>query len=393
VEYVLFNMFFNAAFSFMAGLWIVVCVRAVFRIPPSRGLLFLFTLPFVKVFYDLAVGIPGDSFLWTGINPWDLAGRARWLTISVGAVWFAPAVRLAFFVNEGDGVQFSSSVADFAAGWLTRRFGEGAPRVMLGAALLVSLVLVVWRVAAWVRFERARRRDRAAAGVIVLAPRRVGLRTVDVYVSSGVTASPFTGGVLWPYVCVPREAYEALKPAELDAAIRHELAHVMHWDMLQTLAIRIMGDVFWFFPGYRWLSRHIDRLREVLADRAALSLGVHRGDLAAALLRLRDSGAEFSARAVYSGLVRDGSLVGQRVRALVGGASAGEQASRPPRFGWRYAWVRWVVTLLTTGMVMVSTFGGNLTRPAPDSLSERLSNQLARLLGMHSPGETGGAGQ
>jgi beta-lactamase regulating signal transducer with metallopeptidase domain len=51
--------------------------------------------------------------------------------------------------------------------------------------------------------------------------------------------------VLHPYICFPENAFRALSDSEREAVIQHEIAHIRHWDLLATLTVKVLGDVFW----------------------------------------------------------------------------------------------------------------------------------------------------
>ncbi|MEK7690995.1 MAG: hypothetical protein AAB425_08240, partial [Bdellovibrionota bacterium] len=124
-------------------------------------------------------------------------------------------------------------------------------------------------------------------------------------------------------------------------------------DLLWTLAVQILGDIFWFVPGYRFLSRKIDRLREILADEFAVKSGAKPEHLASSLLALEEVSVGQFQSVVYSAFFRERKILQIRVSRLIGGKSAGAHR-RKPRF-----WLRLWVTAWTAGAVMIATFGGN----------------------------------
>lgn len=178
---------------------------------------------------------------------------------------------------------------------------------------------------------------------------------MDVYLSPRFEGTPFTGGVLRPYVCIPEGTYGRLNPEERHAVIQHELAHIGSGDLPLSLAIQVLGDLFWFVPGYRLLSRKIDRLREVLADRAAVARGASAEDLASALLKLKTQATASRGAILYSAFIREKSLLKLRVKSLMGESID----PRRPRWGWNNRWARMLILAWTTGGVMFCTIGGN----------------------------------
>jgi beta-lactamase regulating signal transducer with metallopeptidase domain len=124
--------------------------------------------------------------------------------------------------------------------------------------------------------------------------------------------------------------------------------------LLGTAFIQLLGDVFWFIPGYRMLSRKIDRLREIVADQWAVRSGVSPVWLASALVKLKEIPETPDWFVLYSALFREKSLLKTRVESLLG-----KTLSRGPRFGWQYKWVRVLAAIWIVASVMMTTLGGN----------------------------------
>ncbi len=125
------------------------------------------------------------------------------------------------------------------------------------------------------------------------------------------------------------------------------------FDLAVTIAVQMLGDLFWFIPGYRWLSRKIDRLREIVADQWAVRSGIEPPLLASALIKLKEIPAP-DRFILYSAFFREKSLLKFRVQRLLG-----EGKERAPRLGWQFKWVRVVVAFWILTAVMTATFGGN----------------------------------
>jgi beta-lactamase regulating signal transducer with metallopeptidase domain len=177
---------------------------------------------------------------------------------------------------------------------------------------------------------------------------------VDVYLSKSFTGTPFTGGIFKPYICIPFTTYKRLTEKEINAVIAHELGHIRQFDIVFTMFIQALGDIFWFIPGYRWLCRKIDRTREIVADQYAVKNGISGEFLASALLKLKelpDCGNKFI---LYSALTLEKSLLKTRIGRLLG-----DLIDKKERLGWRYLGVRWAVTFCIIGTVMNSTLAGN----------------------------------
>lgn len=348
-----FNLFFNSTCSFLAGLGVVWVAVRLFRIDRSRWKLLLLTLPFVKIIWDLSYrGIPASSIVHAGINPLTLPPKSQTLTIGAGFSEFGPIFNLVFTANLPGGKQYSASFADYLFALMSKYLGHGTPYALLLGAVGIAVLLIARRLILAIRFERIRRKWRTNDQA--LQQIALGWRLVDIYSSRHYKGTPFTGGVLHPYICIPGETCSLLSAKEREAVVQHELGHVKQWDLLVTFIVQGLGDLFWFIPGYRSLSRKIDRMREILADDAAIRAGVLPEFLASALLALQTSTTGASDAVLYSAFFREQKLLKLRVERLLG-----RSHEKPVRLGWGKTWIKILVTTWTAGAVMITTFGGN----------------------------------
>lgn len=350
---VFFNLLVNSFFSLICGLIVVGFFIWLFRVDTSRGKLFLLSLPFLKIVYDVARGVPAQSVLFSGIDPYTLPGGNQTFSIGAGVSQWSVIMNAVFTVKDLNGKAYDASAGDYLVIWLTRKFGHEIPLIIVSGVLAVSTALVVIRIIQGLRFEKKRRKDRAENGIeLMTIP--VAKRRVDVYRTDLFSGTPFTGGVFRPYICVPADAHSKLSQQELKAVLAHELGHVRYFDLVITMSIQFLGDIFWFVPAYRWLSRKIDRLREVLADQMAVKDGNDPAVLASALLKLKEIPETHDRFILYSAFFRERSLVKERVERLLG-----SWTEKKPRLGWQYFWLRILVCITTAGAVINSAFGGN----------------------------------
>lgn len=357
-----FNLFTNASLSLLCGLVVVGFFIWLFRVPNGPGKLFLLCLPFVKIIYDFARGLPEDSILLHGLDPFSLPPRHQLLRFGAALSSWGPRLNLTFSVQDLTGKEYASSVGDYLTIWLHRQFGSGIPVTILIFVILVASVLLISRLGSAARFERRRRQDRILdrEPAHTLAPRKMGGRHVDVYLSAAFTGTPFTGGVFRPYICVPTDAFQTLRSDELEAVIAHELGHIRQYDLVLTVLIQCLGDLFWFVPGYRWLSRKIDQLREIVADQWAVRSGINPLLLASALIKLKELPVTSEGFAPYSAFFRQRSLLRVRVEALLG-----QTPVQPARLGWGQWWFRWAMSVWICAAVLTTTLGGNQVTTLP----------------------------
>ncbi len=362
---VFFNLLTNSIFSLFCGLLVVSFFLWLFRVQTGPWRLFLLSLPFFKIVYDTLRGVPADSVLLSGIDPFMLPPGQQSLEIGAGASQWGPFLNAVFYVRNFSGQEYVSSLGDYLTIWLSREFGSVAPLLILLVAAMVAFTLVFFRIKKGVKFERVRKKDRLNAHAL----QKISLkfRTIDVYCSKYFSGTPFTGGVLNPYICVPADSLKKLNTDELDAVLKHELGHIRQFDLIMTLFVQVLGDLFWFIPGYKLLSRKIDRLREVVADEWAVKSGASAASLASALIKLKECTSTSGRFILYSAFFREKSLLKVRVNRLIEA-----DGLKPPRMGWQYKGVRYVFALWITTAVLLTTIGGNHTASelkAPDWLT------------------------
>jgi TonB family protein len=121
---------------------------------------------------------------------------------------------------------------------------------------------------------RARRLERAIASTNV-PPARL------VVVADGTV--PHTAGLVHPRIHVPIAVMDELTVAELRAVLLHENAHRVRRDPLLSLALGIVGAVFFFYPIAAFLGRRLREAAELVCDEAAIRGGASPAALASGL--------------------------------------------------------------------------------------------------------------
>jgi len=354
-DQIIFNLLFNSTCSFIAGIIIVFISIKLFRIDMTRWKLFFLSLPFIKIVWDILSGIPRTSFLFHSINPFSLPAKHKYLMFGAGFSKYGPLINLQFSLKNLLDEEYSISAADFLYLWLSKTFIQPVPKILLLILLVISSGFVIFRLWKFISFEVKRRKDRYSSNCFSIETITLSLRKVDIYVSKNYTGTPFTGGLFQPYICMPLKTHELLDEEEQKAVILHEMAHIRNFDLLITMAIKVLGDIFWFVPGYRFLSKKIDRLREVLADKTAVLYGASPAFLAKALLKLKECDIDLRHAVLYSAFFKEKSLLKTRVQRLTNNS----EYHKAPRFGWRNRFIRALIIVFTTGGVLSSTFGGN----------------------------------
>jgi beta-lactamase regulating signal transducer with metallopeptidase domain len=82
---------------------------------------------------------------------------------------------------------------------------------------------------------------------------------------------PAAIGFLRPAILLPAWALTDLDPAEMNAVLLHELAHLRRWDDWTNLAQQVLRALFFFQPAVWWIGRSLAMEREMACDDLALA--------------------------------------------------------------------------------------------------------------------------
>jgi beta-lactamase regulating signal transducer with metallopeptidase domain len=141
----------------------------------------------------------------------------------------------------------------------------------------------------------------------------LGLRRRVHIADSEMVDSPTLIGWLRPVILLPVAAVANLTPAQVEAILAHELAHVRRHDYVVNLVQTAAETLLFYHPAVWWVSRQIRTEREHCCDDVAVATCGNAADYAAALeeletRRARDGGFALAATG--------GSLL-ERVRRLL----------------------------------------------------------------------------
>ena len=184
---------------------------------------------------------------------------------------------------------------------LVARDSLGAVHARLAAALPgivavwlagVSLLLVrmgggLWRVHRLHEAGLAAPASRWQATAARLAS-RLGLVDAVRVVESRLVGTPTVVGWMRPIVLLPVAALANLTPAQVEAILAHELAHVRRHDYLVNLLQSFGETVLFFHPAVWWVSGRIRAEREHCCDDVALLVSGDRVGYASALAALEE---------------------------------------------------------------------------------------------------------
>jgi TonB family protein len=209
------------------------------------------------------------------------APAATALTLFDAAGWPLPVifVAAASHPSEGAAAFVAGSTGSFAGagGWLASLGGEAALAVVVWAWLAGVAILLTRLGGGWLRVRRlhARLQLAPAASAWRAAAERLsadlGLRALPHVVESALVDVPTVVGWLRPVVVLPVAALACLTPAQVEAILAHELAHVRRHDYLVNLLQAIAETLLFYHPAVWWVSGRIRAEREHCCDDAAVA--------------------------------------------------------------------------------------------------------------------------
>jgi len=181
------------------------------------------------------------------------------------------------------------------------------------------VALTVWHLGGWWHLARSKRRDTSPAGGAVagiferLVARLRVSRPVRLLESARV-AVPVVIGWLRPVILLPASAVTGLTPAQLEAVLAHELAHVRRHDCLVRMLQAAVETLLFYHPAVWWVSGRIRQESEECCDEVAVGVCGDRHGYAEALVQCAEAGRE---RARLAAMAGGGNML-SRIRRIVG---------------------------------------------------------------------------
>ncbi|HEX4039743.1 MAG TPA: M56 family metallopeptidase [Acidobacteriaceae bacterium] len=158
---------------------------------------------------------------------------------------------------------------------------------------------------------------------------QMGIRHfIDLRLSSRI-ASPFTAGVLRPWILLPIAALTHLSPEQIEVVLSHELAHIRRRDYLWNILQTVVETLFFFHPAVWWISRRAREERELCCDDAALVRCPDPSVYASALLRLEEQRRNHLRLAMALDGHRSRAGLRARILRILGDADPSPRSLRP----------------------------------------------------------------
>ena len=324
-------------------------------------------------------------FVWQGVLVAIVTGvileflafrsaRARYLVACLGllAMLAAPALTLA--LASGSGASSPLTATDIGSSsidpyefraWPVLKPaspGETALDARAGGDTLLAGIVGMWaagvsllliRMAGgWWRVRRLHRLalaselsawqpvcDRIAASLTV--------KTIVRVAESALVETPSVVGWLQPVILLPVSALSGLTPAQVEAILAHELAHIRRHDFAINLLQSIAETLLFYHPAVWWMSARIRAEREYCCDDVAVAFSGDALNYASALAELE------TRRSVMVLAASGGSLLDRVGRLLRVPADDGAQTTG------------WLVTLVLT---MLFVAGAGVVQWLPDTI-------------------------
>jgi hypothetical protein len=118
--------------------------------------------------------------------------------------------------------------------------------------------------------------------------RRLGLKVAPLVATCSRISGPVVVGILKPMILLPPSLVSSMSPAQLEAVLSHELAHLRRFDLIINLLQRLIEALLFFHPAVWYVSHRVSVERENSCDDLVMEHGCDRLTYADALLRMAE---------------------------------------------------------------------------------------------------------
>ncbi|HEV7349274.1 M56 family metallopeptidase [Telluribacter sp.] len=172
--------------------------------------------------------------------------------------------------------------------WVNSHLTELVVCWLVGAGLLLLRFVGSWLYVEYLRSGAVLVADRAWRNRFSILTAKLNITgSIELYESTRIL-TPMVIGALSPVVLVPVGLLTGFSPAEVEAILVHELAHIRRHDYLVNLLQSFVEVVFFFHPALWWISNRVRTEREHCCDDIAISISGDRVSLAHALVRVAE---------------------------------------------------------------------------------------------------------
>ena len=263
------------------------------------------------------------------------SARARYAAASLALISIVIAFGFTFVtVIPSTSGSVQTAITDFS-GLAPSNIGSGAVYRIAFAAIVPWLTLAwiagvaiacIGQFAGWMSIQHLRWRGVCRASSdwqnqIGLLSARLRVSRVAVLLESSLAKVPMVLGHFRPMILVPIGLLSGMPPAQIEAILLHELAHIQRCDYLINIFQRAIEALLFYHPAVWWISRVIRTEREHCCDDLAVAALGNRHEYASALAALEQTRAEQEVIAITGG-----NLV-KRIRRILYPPSVGDRKS------------------------------------------------------------------
>lgn len=153
--------------------------------------------------------------------------------------------------------------------------------------------LCLWRIGGWIKIQHLVKHDLAEIDPHWLAQvrelsHRYGIRRPVRLIASLKATVPFAVGLIRPLIVFPAQLLTGLPPAQVEALLAHELAHLRRHDFAINLIQLLIETLFFYHPAIWWINRVIRQEREFCCDDFVVAQSMDRRDYVRALARVAE---------------------------------------------------------------------------------------------------------
>jgi beta-lactamase regulating signal transducer with metallopeptidase domain len=182
---------------------------------------------------------------------------------------------------------FETTVWERAINWLEANYPSIVAVWLLGFGFFVlRLASGLWYV------NRLTKRGHPLAEIweekMAALGERLGMTRPVRLLESALVHAPTAIGWLKPVILLPVGMVNRLSPAEVEAILAHELAHIARRDWLFNLIQAFIETIFYHHPAVWWMSQVVRNERENCCDDAALAATGNRLAFAQALVQVQE---------------------------------------------------------------------------------------------------------
>lgn len=175
---------------------------------------------------------------------------------------------------------------------------------------------------------------------------------------------PLTYGILKPVILVPSALFLQLSPAQLEAIITHELAHVKRHDYLTNLFQSMLEVVFFFHPVFWWINKEIKEQRENACDELAIHKGISPKDLAYGLANVLNRAQQHIPEMAMAAAGKRNTPTLDRIKRIMGVKTSPTQPTTLT-----------TLTMMITLLLGATLIVGAYDQPNPEETGEYLTTE------------------